>query len=263
MNAPGTVTMTNDPSKIMPIPQPANETAAMIAVLERALRDPSIDIARARELFTMMREAKATRAEDAFNDAMRTAQSEMGPVRKDAANPQTRSRYASHLALDTALRPVYTKHGFALSFNTAPAPETMVRIECLVTCAGHQRTYGIDLPADGKGARGNDVMTKTHATMSAITYGRRGLLLMIFNIATGEMDDDGNAAGKVELVITAKQADELYQLVMDAAAEGSKTAVKDFNDWAGVSSIADLPASKYDEATRLLKLKLARKEKAI
>ena len=49
------------------------------------------------------------------------------------------------------------------------------------------------MPADGKGAKGGDVMTKTHAHVSATSYGKRVLLGMIFNIATGN-DDDGNAA---------------------------------------------------------------------
>jgi hypothetical protein len=57
---------------------------------------------------------------------------------------------------------------------------------------GYSREYSIDMPADGKGARGNDVMTKTHATGSATTYGRRYLLMMIFNLSVE--DDDGNAA---------------------------------------------------------------------
>ena len=61
---------------------------------------------------------------------------------------------------------------------------------------GYKRTFHIDMPADGKGAQGRDVMTRTHATGSAVSYGRRYLLLMIFNIAVGGEDDDGNAAGK-------------------------------------------------------------------
>jgi hypothetical protein len=59
---------------------------------------------------------------------------------------------------------------------------------------GHSRTYQIDMPADGKGAKGGDVMTKTHATGSAVSYGMRYLLKMIFNIAVSDKDDDGNAA---------------------------------------------------------------------
>lgn len=70
-----------------------------------------------------------------------------------------------------------------------------MRVLCYVShTAGHTRTYQCDMPADGKGAKGNDVMTKTHAAGSAASYGMRYLLKMIFNIAIGEDEDDGNAA---------------------------------------------------------------------
>ena len=46
----------------------------------------------------------------------------------------------------------------------------------------------------GKGAKGGDVMTKTHAFGSGTSYGMRYLLKMIFNVAIGEEDDDGNSA---------------------------------------------------------------------
>jgi hypothetical protein len=59
---------------------------------------------------------------------------------------------------------------------------------------GYAREYHIDMPADGKGAKGGDVMTKTHAVGSAVSYGMRYLLKMIFNVAVGEDDDDGNTA---------------------------------------------------------------------
>jgi predicted hydrocarbon binding protein len=40
-------------------------------------------------------------------------------------------------------------------------------------------------------------MSRTHATGSAITYGKRYLKDMIFNLSFLEKDDDGNAAGGV------------------------------------------------------------------
>jgi len=43
-------------------------------------------------------------------------------------------------------------------------------------------------------SREGDVMSRTHATASALSYGMRYLLRLIFNIAVGE-GDDGNKAG--------------------------------------------------------------------
>jgi len=134
--------------------------------------------------------------EMAFNAAMSRAQAEMGPVATDLNNPQTKSKYASYPALDARVRPIYTREGLALSFDTADSPlDEHVRIQCYVSHpSGYMRTYHIDMPNDGKGAKGGDVMTKTHAQGAAISYGKRYLLIMIFNIAVGEGDNDGNGA---------------------------------------------------------------------
>jgi hypothetical protein len=128
-----------------------------------------------------------------FATAMSAAQAEMVRVAPDLTNTQTSSKYASYAALDRVVRPVYTKHGFSLSFGTEPAPrDNAVLAICYVSRGGYTRKYQILMPADGKGAKGGDVMTLTHATGAAASYGMRYLLKMIFNIAIGEEDTDGN-----------------------------------------------------------------------
>ena len=52
------------------------------------------------------------------------------------------------------------------------------------------------MPADGKGAKGGEVMTKTHAMGAATAYGMRYLLKMIWNVAVGEDDTDGNSGSQ-------------------------------------------------------------------
>lgn len=169
--------------------------SSLMEMVERAARDPAVDIHKMERLMAMVEKQQQRVAEQAFNEAMNLAQEEMGPVSKDASNPQTRSKYASYAALDQAVRSIYSKHGFSLSFDTESLPSDMIRVVCKVAHRdGHAERPHLDLPADGKGAKGGDVMTKTHATMSAVTYGKRGLLKMIFNIAEGDLDDDGNAA---------------------------------------------------------------------
>jgi hypothetical protein len=173
---------------------PVAESSALM--FERLLKDTSVDVDKLERFMQLQERQRAISAKDAFNAALSAAQAEMRPVAADASNPQTKSRYASYEALDRALRPIYTKHGFALSFNTGDAPlPDFVRVLCDVThAAGHEKPYKIDMPSDGKGAKGGDVMTKTHAAGSAVSYGMRYLLKMIFNVAVGEDDDDGNRA---------------------------------------------------------------------
>lgn len=166
-------------------------------MFERLASNPDASVEKIERLMALWERSEAKKAESQFNGAMSQAQKQMRPVAADASNPQTRSKYASYAALDLALRPIYTDHGFGLSFDTgeAVAPD-QVRVLCYVTHGGgHGRTYHLDMPADGKGAKGGDVMTKTHAVGSAVSYGMRYLLKMVFNVAVGEDDDDGNRAG--------------------------------------------------------------------
>lgn len=177
---------------------PVSDSIALIQAITNAAHNPDVDIEKMERLWAMRERLAAKDAEKAFNDSMVSAQSKMGRISADATNPQTRSRYATYAQLDRHLRPIYTAYGFSLSFNSGTdAPEGHVRVLCYVShSTGHTRTYQCDMPSDGKGAKGNDVMTKTHAAGSAMSYGMRYLLKLIFNVAVGEDDDDGNAAGQ-------------------------------------------------------------------
>lgn len=170
---------------------------SMMEVIAQVIRDPSLDVEKLERLTGLYERLSAREAETAYNDAMNAAQEEMRPIAADANNPQTHSRYASYAALDRALRPIYTRHGFSISFDTGDgAPTDHVRVVAKIGHrAGHKETPHLDMPADGKGAKGGDVMTKTHAIGAAVTYGKRYLLGMIFNIAVGAVEEDGNSNG--------------------------------------------------------------------
>lgn len=170
----------------------------MMDMLQLAIeKDSAIDIIE--RLRAMQLEDRAYLAELDFNDSMHRCQEKMRPISADCYNPQTKSKYASYKQLDKALRPIYTGEQFSLSFNGAdcPLPEHE-RVLCYVSRGGHTRTYQADVPNDGKGAKGGDVMTKTHASGAAKAYGMRYLLKMIFNVAVGEDDDDGNLGGDMD-----------------------------------------------------------------
>lgn len=230
----------------------APDAAALISVIERAATNPDVDIDKMERLMQMHERIMGRQAEQAFNEALVEAQSETGRIATDAENPQTRSRYASYAALDKVLRPIYTSHGFSISFDTGDTDSAdMVRVVAYVSHkAGHTRTYKALLPADGKGAKGGDVMTKTHATGSAMSYGMRYLLKMIFNVAVGEADDDGNAAAKPVQTITEEQVADLAALIEEVGADKPK-----FLQWLQVDALENLPAKHYKQAVAALEKK--------
>lgn len=237
---------------------PANnpQQTAFIGMLERAMRDTSVPMDRMQFVMDTLKQAQADEAEANFNSAMSVAQAQIKRVVADKDNNQTRSKYASYAGMDRAIRPIYTAAGFAISFNEdvgVLGPE-MVRVLAYVTHTApgakrsHTRTYSIDIPADGKGAKGGDVMTKTHAHMSAVTYGKRGLIGMIFNLAVGS-DDDGNAAGATgpaaseHAEITPAQLTELRDLIDQKGVDEARVC-KRYN----VQALREMTAKTFAQA---------------
>lgn len=223
-------------------------SASIMDLITQAVQGGA-DMATVRELKDMAKELAQDEAQRDFNTAMGQAQSEMGRVAADANNPQTRSKYATYAALDKALRPVYTKHGFSISFDTGDgAPEGHVRVLAYVAhSGGFIRTYRADMPNDGKGAKGGDVMTKTHASGAAMSYGMRYLLKMIFNVAVGEDDTDGNIP---QQTITEVQRDDLLMLINEV---GGSAEV--FCKYFKIDAIGNLPAAMYQRAVAAVEAK--------
>lgn len=227
---------------------PQAQTIALINVIERAAHSPDMDVEKMERLLAMHERIVAKNAEVMFNDAMNQAQSEIGRIAADAENKQTHSMYATYAALDRVLRPVYTKNGFSLSFDTAESVENTVTVLCYVSHkGGHTRTYRANIPADGKGAKGGDVMTKTHAVGSGMQYGQRYLLKLIFNVAIG-VDDDGNAAG-IEY-ITEEQAADLSALLDEVGA--NKQA---FCTYFKIGKVEELPVKCFKQAVAMTEAK--------
>jgi hypothetical protein len=246
-------------SKInVPALQPA-ESSGLARLIERAASDPSFDVEKMERLVAMHERSLDRQAQTAFHAAMAEAQRDLTPVREDASNSQTHSKYATYLALDRVVRPIYAKHGFAISFGQGSgAPEGHVRVEALVSHTdGHSRSYHLDMPADGKGAKGGDVMTKTHATGSALTYGRRYLLALIFNLAIGGMqDDDGNRAGAEP--ITAEQKEQIVALIKETASDTARLLKFISPRGAPLTSIDEIPAHKFAAVVAELERKKAK-----
>jgi hypothetical protein len=213
------------------IVMPAEIELSPVNLLALALRNnAAIDVIE--RLAALQEKAMAREAEICFNEGMNRVQEQIKRIAPDLENPQTRSQYASYAAIDRKIRPIYSKEGFSLSFDTADCPlADHVRAVCYVSLRGHTRRYQVDMPADGKGAKGGDVMTKTHATGAAMSYGMRYLVKYIFNIAVGEEDTDGNMDnGRLQEhfdnIARAQTMDELKQIFKIAYTEAEAAKAK-------------------------------------
>jgi hypothetical protein len=147
-------------------------------------------------ILAQQRQMMEYRDAENFNAALRRIQDRLKPIRRDSVNPETHSKYASAGAIDDVIEELLQDERMSLSFEPEAHPQPdMVRIVGVLSLGAYSKRYPLDMPADGKGAKGGGVMSRTHATGSAITYGKRYLKNMIFNLRFREKDDDGNRAG--------------------------------------------------------------------
>lgn len=219
---------------LSPLPPPNSSTMDLLQIALQ--NNAAIDVIE--RLAALQERAWARDSEIAFTAALSRVQAEIKRVAPDLLNPQTSSKYASYAALDRRIRPIYSKECLSLSFDTGECSKPdHVLVLCYVSLGAYTRTYRIEMPSDGKGARGGDVMSKTHATGAAMAYGMRYLLKAIFNVAVGEEDDDGNLetqnaetpsriARHCELLRTAKTFDTLKEFFRTAYREATEAQDK-------------------------------------
>jgi len=223
-----------------------SDSGALLHVISQAARDPSVDVDKLDRMLQMHLQLETRQAEQQFNRSFARAQQEMAPISADATNPQTRSRYATYAQIDRALRPIYSRHGFAVSFDQEDSPkEDHIRVVAVLSHVdGHSRRYRRDIPVTTTGIKGKSNMTPTHADASAQSYAMRYLLRMIWNVAIGEGDDDGNAAGAepVERITESEAAD------LRAKCEELDVDMGQFERW--LSSSLKVPEGKIEHIPR-------------
>lgn len=174
--------------------QPQAPAQSLIAVIERAALNPEVDVEKMEKLLDMQERIMDRHAQEEFSRAMAAAQGDMPVISKDTKGDQGKYFFATLPKIIAQAQPIWMKNGFALSFSQAPIErEGMIRIVCDVRhIAGHSERYFIDMPDTNKSMQGKDIMSRSQEIGSNVTYGRRYLTCMIFNIATGD-DKDGAA----------------------------------------------------------------------
>ena len=238
------------------IPQSSDPAIAMIHVIERIALNPDVDVDKMEKVMALQERMMDRQAEAEFNSAMTMVQANMPLIPKDGFNKHTESHYSKHETIVKIIKPIYTKEGFAVSFSEAEIPQTESKqrlikiIGVLRHRSGHSETYFTILPIDDSGIAGSKNKTGVQGTGSTITYGRRYLTCMIFDVATGD-DTDGNALdGNVSVVeeiiyISEEQSNSLYAKIDEHGV--NKTG---FYKWLKsemkLTKLEDVPANRFD-----------------
>lgn len=229
----------------------ASETTAIISMIERAARDPSVDIDKMERLMLMQERAFDRRAKAAYSSALAIMQPELPSIKerggiKDRSG-KVQSTYALWEDINDAIKPVLAKHGFAISFRVSHPEHSIAVTGVLSHEEGHSEETTIQLPHDGSGSK-----NAVQAVGSSVSYGKRYTAAALLNITSHGEDDDGGGASKPER-ITEEQELELRDLLLSVEANESL-----FLKYIKVEHLGDIVADKFDAAKALILQKAKR-----
>lgn len=187
-------------------------TATPLSLIAAAI-DKNLDTDKLEKLMLLQERWQANEAKKAWSEAMAACQAEIPAVLKNSHNSQTDSDYASFDSLNEVIKPIYTAHGFSLTFDEdAPADKgTMYYIDC-AHAAGHVERRKLFLANDGIGVKGSQFMTAVHGKISSGSYAQRILAKRMFNLSERGEDKDGNMP---QGTITEEQGDQLKKLLTE------------------------------------------------
>jgi hypothetical protein len=251
-------------SKVATIPAAAvpdtTATAAaegMITLIERIIRDPSIEVSRVERMLDVYERMVAARAEASFNAAFAEMQPRLPVIarhgrieirakgargERDGAVIQS-TQYAKWEDINEAIKPHLRKYGFALTFKNGLSDDgRIIVIGELRHRDGHKETTQFILPHDSTGSK-----NAVQAIGSSTSYGQRYAATSLLNLTSRNEDDDGQAGGAAA-VISDDQAQTIRTRLRDTNADFTA-----FLDHMAIAVIEDLPAARYDEAIGVIK----------
>lgn len=232
--------------EVAPIEQVATPQSEMVAFLERAVKDPSIDVSKLKALIEIQVDIEDRRKEAEFQTAMVAISNAIPQVGKNGRvdlKDKGSYAFARWPDMDRVLRPLMAEHGIRLSFTTQQREGGgAVVIATATHNNGKSTSAEIPLPLDTGPGRNN-----LQAMGSTISYGKRYGAEMLFNIVRVDApeEDDGMSFGAD--TISHEQFAELLSMMPDAG-----TTEENFADYLQIPDLGSLHHSMFNGARSML-----------
>ena len=237
--------------EVAPIEQAATPQSEMVVFLERAVKDPSIDVSKLKALIEIQVDIEDRRKEAEFQTAMVAVSNAIPQVGKNGRvelkdkekKPIGSYSFARWPDMDRVLRPLMAEHGLRLSFTTQQREGGGgIVIATATHNNGKSTSAEVPLPLDAGPGRNN-----LQAMGSTISYGKRYGAEMLFNIVRVDApeEDDGMSFG--EDSISHEQLAELLSMMPDAG-----TTEENFADYLQIPDLGSLHHSMFNGARSML-----------
>jgi hypothetical protein len=222
-------------------PAPVAEGATLLAVIARAAADPQTDVEKMERLMAMYERVEAKRAESDFASALADMQSELPSV-GERGNAAGRYTYALWEDINTAIKPVLQRFGFALSFRT-DFTDGIAVTGVLSHRAGHSERTTIKLPADPSGNK-----NAVQAVASSVSYGKRYTAGALLNLTSHGEDDDAFAA-------TGDFITEAQEIGLRDRLEACGANLPGFLKFLKVEALSKIRTKDFDKAVKAVEAK--------
>jgi len=225
------------------------ESNAAAKTIEYAIRS-NAPVDQLEKLLMLQERHDANQARKAYHVAMAAFKLNPPRIDKDRKVGYSTSKgnvgysHASLYNVTNKINAELSKHG--LSASWIPKQENgAISITCKITHEkGHSEEAALTAPADDSGSK-----NKIQAIGSTKSYLERYTLLALTGLATFD-DDDGQASGKAEEVITDDQLHQIADLIADKNVDIAR-----FCKAFGIDDIPMMPKKRYAEAMLRLNAK--------
>jgi ERF superfamily len=217
-----------------------SESASILAVISRAAKDPTVDVAKLERLLAIQERLLADQRRTSYMAALARLQARLPQIAKSGnivdRDGNVRNKYAKIEDVDVAIRPLCADEGFSFSFDSKSVPGGTEYTCAMSHRDGHTESKSLVLPLDA-GAGRNAVQSAG----SSLSYAKRYLLGMHLHLVTRDEDDDANGTNRAP--ITAEQAADLREALASVGGNEAR-----FLNWIAAASFEDIPASNLARA---------------
>lgn len=195
------------------------ETAAILGMIERVARDPSVNMDKMMQLMSWRKETIADQRRAEFDEAMSGAKAEIPVINKNrevdftSQKGRTHYKYEDLAEIARVVSPILAKHGLSYRYRVTSNVNEPVTVTCIVSHrAGHFEEVTL---TGGRDESGNK--NSIQAVASTLTYLQRMTLKAALGLAASD-DDDGKASEAAD-IITLEQVEELVALADEVGAD--------------------------------------------
>lgn len=244
-------------------PAYVSQSDAIMVFIDRASRDPSVDMDKMDRLLAMYERVKANDAGRAFNAAMAAAKAEIPPIIKNrevdftSQKGRTHYRHEDLAGIARIVDPILAKHGLSYRFRSSQDGPTL-RVTCVMSHAdGHSESNTLETKEDHSGNK-----NPIQAVGSAATYLQRYTLKLALGLASSH-DDDAQSATSTASTISEAQVETLFALIAESGANMAQfliaAKVPPLTDDTGIDAIKDrlsaIRSTDFDRLKGLLERK--------